>query len=212
MMLRPLVFECDGDRLSCSKQKRRAADDSRQRAPKPGRRAVFLDRDGTLVRDTGYLARPQDVELLPGAADALANLRSLGFLSIVVSNQSGVGRGYFTVDQLQAVHRRLIELLAEVRVTLDCAYYCPHDPDRECPCRKPRVASFAAAATRFGLSLEDCVVVGDKSNDIFAGRTIGAHVVMLGGSTHSSNLGTGGASAVHAEDWGDVVRAIGGLQ
>ncbi len=101
------------------------------------RPAVFLDRDGTLVEDVGYPRDPQQLRPLPGAVRALAELRRHGFALVVVSNQSGVGRGILTREQAGRVHQRLVEILAEQGVALDGAYYCYHAPDEGCACRKP---------------------------------------------------------------------------
>jgi heptosyltransferase-2 len=98
---------------------------------------VFLDRDGTLNIDTGYLKSPDDLTVLPGVGAALARLKQAGARLIVVTNQSGLGRGYFTSKDLEAIHHKLRLVLAEDGVTLDGVYFCPHHPDDRCNCRKP---------------------------------------------------------------------------
>ncbi len=100
---------------------------------------VFLDRDGTIIRDTEYLSRPDDVELLPGAADAIRALNDAAVPVVVVTNQSGIARGYLSVAEYEAVAKRLDELLAARGARIDATYYCPHHPDfgGNCDCRKP---------------------------------------------------------------------------
>ena len=100
------------------------------------RRALFCDRDGTMIRDTGYLRHPAEVEMLPGAARALADASSHGFAIVVVSNQSGVGRGLISHGEFEAVDRRFRAAFAEEGVALDGVYYCLHAPDAGCACRK----------------------------------------------------------------------------
>src|SRR4051812_7101588 len=117
-------------------------------------RAVFLDKDGTLVEDVPYNVEPSRIRLGPGAAAGLSQLHAAGFLLIVVSNQSGVARGMFSEDALTAVHERLKELLAEFGVSLSGFYYCPHHPQGtvaryavKCSCRKPEPGMIRAAAS-----------------------------------------------------------------
>ena len=107
--------------------------------------AVFLDRDGTLNRDTGYVRRPEDVKLLPGSGEAVRLLNETGFKVVLVTNQSGVARGLMTTEEVDDVNERLCELLADFDARIDGVYYCPHLPDgtmpqftRECDCRKPK--------------------------------------------------------------------------
>src|SRR5262245_51338279 len=101
------------------------------------RRAICLDRDGTVIEDAGYPRDPRRVRLLPGAGAALAELKRQGFLLIPISNQSGIGRGFLTQDEADQVHRQVVSALREFGVDLDAAYYCPHAPEERCRCRKP---------------------------------------------------------------------------
>jgi D-glycero-D-manno-heptose 1,7-bisphosphate phosphatase len=142
--------------------------------------AVFLDRDGTIVVDKHYLADPDGLELLPNALEGLRELRELGARLVVVTNQSGVGRGYFPADAVDPMHERLRELLAEGGVELDGIYVCPHAPSEGCDCRKPRTALFEQAAEELGLDLRASYVLGDKGADVEAGRRIGAKSVLVG--------------------------------
>jgi D-glycero-D-manno-heptose 1,7-bisphosphate phosphatase len=143
--------------------------------------AVFLDRDGTIVVDKHYLADPDGLELLPNAVDGLRELRELGAKLVVVTNQSGVGRGYFPAEAIEPMHERLRELLAEGGVELDGIYVCPHAPDDGCSCRKPGSALFERAADELDIELGESFVLGDKEADVEAGRRIGATPILIGG-------------------------------
>jgi histidinol-phosphate phosphatase family protein len=138
------------------------------------RPAVFFDRDGTLMRDVAYASRPEQVELLPGAADAVRRLHEAGFLVLLVTNQSGIGRGLFTPDDYQRVHARLVELLAEHGAALDGAYHCPHGPDEACECRKPGIALFECAAREHDVDLSRSWCIGDRWRDVAPAQTLGA--------------------------------------
>ncbi len=131
-------------------------------------KAVFLDRDGTLIEDCHYLSDPDKVRLLPYTAEGLRLLRDEGFLLLVVSNQSGIGRGYFSIEQMQAVNARMEELLDEQGITLDAVYFCPHTGKETppCNCRKPAVGMAKNAQWDFSLDLTRCYMVGDKLSDM----------------------------------------------
>lgn len=144
------------------------------------RRAVFLDRDGTLVEEVAYLHDPALVRLVPGAAAALRALAGAGFALAVVTNQAGVARGYYGEDAVERVHRRLRELLVAGGVALDGVWYCPHHPDgtvahltRPCRCRKPGPGMLEAAATELGLDLATSYLVGNDPSDVGAARAAG---------------------------------------
>ena len=129
--------------------------------------AVFLDRDGTINYDPGYLSDPGALKLFPGAASAIAHLNAEGIKTVVVSNQSGIGRGLFTESALAEVHGRLRDLLrAEVGATLDGIYYCPHHPDVGCQCRKPRQEMLIRASKDLHLNIGRSYMIGDKASDI----------------------------------------------
>ncbi|MGE4553448.1 MAG: D-glycero-alpha-D-manno-heptose-1,7-bisphosphate 7-phosphatase [Desulfovibrionaceae bacterium] len=145
----------------------------------PPRRFVLLDRDGTLMEDRHYLADPAGVALVPGAAAGLRALAAAGLGLVVVSNQSGVGRGYFTEADVAAVNGRLAELLAAEGVVMDGWYHCPHGPDEGCACRKPAPGLALAAARDLGFDPARGFVVGDKSADVDLARAIGAAGVLV---------------------------------
>lgn len=137
-------------------------------------RAALLDRDGTIIVERHYLSDPDQVELLPGAAEGLRTLRELGYALVVVTNQSGLSRGYFDWPRLDAIHARLRELLSLQGVQLDAIYVCSHLPDANCACRKPAPGLFEQAAADFGFGPASAIVIGDKACDVDLGRAVGA--------------------------------------
>ena len=152
-------------------------------------RAVFLDRDGTIIEDVGYIGERSRVRFLPGASQAIKSLNENGFGVIVVTNQSGVARGYFTEEMVQELNRYIREALAEQGAHIDMFYYCPHHIDgviaeyrRECYCRKPNPGMIEVAVGDFGINLEDSFVIGDKASDIEAGHRAGCRTVLLTGA------------------------------
>jgi len=147
-------------------------------AAKP-RAAVFADRDGTLVVEKGYLADPSDIELLPGVAAALRDLRAHGHPVVVVSNQSGVGRGLFPLGRVYEAMARLRRLLRAEAVELDAVYFCPHRPDGGCACRKPGTALLEQAAGNLRIGLTASVMVGDKRLDAATGQAVGGSGVLV---------------------------------
>ncbi|MFL5401331.1 MAG: D-glycero-alpha-D-manno-heptose-1,7-bisphosphate 7-phosphatase [Gemmatimonadales bacterium] len=147
-----------------------------------GRRAAFLDRDGTIIEDVGYLRDPADVRLLPGAASAIRLLNQNEVSAIVVTNQSGIARGLLTLDQYQASEHRLDELLALTGARLDAHYFCPHLPelDGPCDCRKPGSLLYRQAAERFGIDLARSWWVGDRVRDVLPAATSGGRGILVG--------------------------------
>jgi D-glycero-D-manno-heptose 1,7-bisphosphate phosphatase len=141
----------------------------------PLRAAVFLDRDGTLIVDRHYLADPDGVELLPGAGRAVARLNAAGFVTVLATNQSGIGRGYFTEQQYDAVHARLVQALAEHGARLDAEYHSPEfedgGPDAD---RKPGAGMFLRAAREHGVDLARSWWIGDRRRDVQAAGRFGA--------------------------------------
>ncbi len=145
-------------------------------------RAVFLDRDGTMARDVSYCSRPEDFELFPSTARAVKRFRELGFKVIVVTNQSGVGRGYFSEETLAEIHDKMKKSLAEEGAFVDGIYYCPHHPDDNCNCRKPRLGMIVRAAQDHDIDLGQSFVVGDLTFDIGLGKAAGTQTILVGGS------------------------------
>jgi D-glycero-D-manno-heptose 1,7-bisphosphate phosphatase len=139
-----------------------------------GNRFVFLDRDGTIIVEKHYLANPDEVELLPGAVDGLREMSSLGLGLIVVTNQSGVGLGYFNLDTVDAINRKLSVMLSAAGITLDGIYFCPHRPSDSCQCRKPLTGMIEEARKDLTFDPKKCFMIGDKPSDIEFGRNVGA--------------------------------------
>jgi histidinol-phosphate phosphatase family protein len=128
-------------------------------------KAVFLDRDGTIARDVHYCSRPEDFELLLGAAEGIRLLNEHGFKAVVVTNQSGIARGYFTEGMLAKIHDKMQKELAKHGAHVDAIYYCPHHPDANCNCRKPKPKMVLQAATDLDIDLSQSYVIGDNEMD-----------------------------------------------
>ena len=148
---------------------------------KPPRRAAFLDRDGTLIRDANFLRDPEDVVLLSGVPAALTRLAKAGYALVVITNQSGIARGLLTESDYDAVRRRLDALLAERGVTLTESYHCPHHPDitGDCECRKPGTLLHRRAAEEHGLELAQSVFIGDRWRDVAPAIAFGGHGILI---------------------------------
>jgi heptosyltransferase-2 len=151
--------------------------------PNRGLPAVFLDRDGTINRDTGYVSRPEQFELIPGVARAIGRLNRAKIPVVVVTNQSGIERGFYSRDDLEQIHRRLVALLAAEGAHVDAIYFCPHAPDRRfCRCRKPAAGMLLRAVEDFSaarIDLSRSYVVGDKELDLFLGKAAGGRSILV---------------------------------
>lgn len=152
----------------------------------PGRRAVFLDRDGTLNVEKNYLFRPEEFEFIPGAAQAVKRLKEAGFLVVVVTNQSGVARGYYGEADVERLHHHVQQLLAAFDTRIDAFYFCPHHPaggvDRyriDCDCRKGRPGMLLQAARDLRIDLARSYMIGDKAADIEAGEAAGCTPILV---------------------------------
>ena len=149
-------------------------------------RAVFLDRDSTINEELSYLAELARLRLIEGAAAAIARLNRAAFKVIVVSNQSGVARGYFAEDAVQHVHSALRERLERVHAQVDAFYYCPHHPTegiepykRDCHCRKPKPGMLERAARELQIDLNHSFIVGDRLSDLIAGHAVGCKPILV---------------------------------
>ncbi len=154
-------------------------------------KAIFLDRDDTLIEDPGYINNPNQVRLLDGVAESLTDLKNLGYKLIVVTNQSGVARGIITEEVLGEIHKRLEELLTEQGVSLDKIYYCPYHPDgsvrkyrRESKFRKPNPGMLLKASEEMDVDLEQSWCVGNSRRDIEAGKQAGCKTILLDSPSH----------------------------
>ncbi len=152
------------------------------------RRALFVDRDGTLDPDLHYLREAERLELFRGVGDALRLVHDHGELVVCVTNQSGVERGFYTVEDVGRIHARLNEFLVVEGTRVDAFYFCPHEPERGCSCRKPGVGLFEQAARELGLDLASCAMVGDRATDIEPGRKLGMLTALVRSRGHESEV------------------------
>lgn len=150
------------------------------------RPAAFIDRDGTLTEEVGYVNHPKRLQLLPRAAEAIKRLNAAGVAAVVVTNQAGVARGYFSPEVLQATNTALAEQLKQADAHLDGLYVCPHHPTEgeppfraQCECRKPKPGLLLRAAAELGLDLGVSTVIGDKASDLAPARAVGARSVLV---------------------------------
>ena len=176
-----------------------------------GPRAVFLDRDGTIIEDAGYLGDPAGVRLLPGAAEAIRQLNEHGLIVVVATNQSGIARGLLTLDQYRATEQRVDELLTLEGARLDAHYFCPHVPELSgpCDCRKPGSLLYRQAAERFGIDRPRSWWVGDRVRDLLPAETFGARgILVLTGAGESEASDERAEGLEKARDLADAVAVI----
>jgi D-glycero-D-manno-heptose 1,7-bisphosphate phosphatase len=158
-----------------------------------------LDRDGTINRYVGFLRKPDEFELLPGAAEAIRKINSSGYLAIVVTNQPVIARGEVTYEQLKEIHNKMETLLGYEGAYLDAIYFCPHHPHRgylgeipelkiDCDCRKPKPGLLNTAARDFNIDLNQSWIVGDGENDIQAGKNAGCKTALIGNSDYNQDI------------------------
>lgn len=144
------------------------------------KRWIFLDRDGTIIVEKNYLHDPDEVELLPGTAEGLLKLQKAGYKLVVLTNQSGIGRGYYREKDMNNVHERIKAILLSEGISIDGFFYCPHRPDENCSCRKPKTGLALLACEVLGFSLADVAcVIGDKKCDIDFARNLGVPSILV---------------------------------
>lgn len=171
------------------------------------RRFVLIDRDGTLNVEKHYLSDPDQLELIPGAGAALRALRQAGLGIAIITNQSGIARGYFDHARLDAIHDRLRALLAAEDAAVDGIYICPHGPDDECACRKPLPGMIDQAIAEFGFDPARAFVIGDKEVDVELGQGIGAETFLVR-TGHGAKYVAGTKAHHVVEDLPAAVRLI----
>ena len=171
-------------------------------------RAVFLDRDGTIVEDPGFLHEPEKVQLLPGAAEAIRRLNEAGYRVVIVTNQSGIARRRYTVADYEAVQERLGALLAAHGARFDGAYFCPHHPllSGPCECRKPGLKLFRDAQAAFDIDFSRSWWVGDRLSDVQPARLLGGEGILV--VTGEGNLHQGQARAIGVTVVADLAEAV----
>ncbi len=157
-------------------------------------KAIFLDRDGVINIDKAYVSKIEDFEFCEGVFEALRHFQSLGYLLIIVTNQSGIGRGYYSEEDFQTLTEWMREQLLHVKINIDAVYHCPHAPEANCVCRKPKSGMFEAAIRAFDIDVKASWMIGDKSSDIKAAQGMGIDNTILlsqvceGGSKYCVNL------------------------
>ncbi len=148
---------------------------------KPSIRAVFLDRDGTInINKPEYVHKVEDFEFVPGALSALKELSCTDYKIIIVTNQSGIGRGYFTEQDLKKLHQWLLGQFKKEKIRIDKIYYCPHAPDQGCHCRKPKTGMIEKAVRDFGMNLSKSWIIGDDEKDVVLGREVNLKTIFIG--------------------------------
>jgi D-glycero-D-manno-heptose 1,7-bisphosphate phosphatase len=155
----------------------------------PARQVVILDRDGTIVVDRHYLGDPSELQFAPGAEAGLRQLHAMGCRLVVITNQSGVGRGLLSLDQVERVNNGLREMVARIGAKLEAIYFCPHAPDAGCMCRKPESELLIQAGRELEFEPSSVVVVGDKESDVEFGRRVGAMSILVALRCDRSMLG-----------------------
>lgn len=177
------------------------------------RPAVFLDRDGTINVEKNYLYRVEDFEFIPGAPEAIKRLKDAGYLVIVVTNQSGVARGYFSLQDVAILHRHIEKELAKIDTSIDAFYICPHHPTegkgeylRDCNCRKGKPGMLHRAANDFGVDLSASFMVGDKEVDFLAGVRAGSKAILVSTGYGSQEAKKGSLAQIPLVE--DLSRAV----
>ena len=176
-----------------------------------GRRAVFLDRDGTLIEDAHYLADPARVRLVAGAATALRRLNDAAVLAIVITNQSGIARGRLSEEEYSAVQARVDELFAAAGAHIDATYHCPHHPDftGPCDCRKPGTLLHTQALSDWGIEPAHTTCVGDRWHDVLPARTLGGRGILVpSAETPSGEIELAERDAVVVRSLDDAVDIV----
>jgi len=179
-------------------------------------RAVFLDRDGTINQEKEYLYRIDEFEFIPGAPEAVRMLNAAGFLVVVVSNQSGVGRGYYTEDDVEHLHRHIDAELAVAGARVDAWFYCPHHPQGKgsyalaCRCRKPLPGMLREAAAQYDIDLAASVMIGDKLVDMEAGAAAGCRPILVRTGYGAEQESTLPAGVEVYDDLLAAARSLGG--
>ena len=188
---------------------------------KRARRAVFLDRDGTINRDTGHLYRTEDFEFLKNADKAVAKIKNKGYLAIVITNQAGIAKGFYAAEDVDRLHSYMdSQLFANCGVTADGYYYCPHHPDavvenlkKECSCRKPNGGLILKAVSDFSdigieIDLKNSFTVGNRASDIFAGKNAGTGQNILIGNDEPESADIASANYGSLYDFSQIIKQV----
>lgn len=178
-------------------------------------KAVFLDRDGTINKEVNNLRDIKDLRLLPGAADAIREIRRLGYLTIVVTNQPVIAKGWIDHDYLNDIHDELLKRLSRKGAGIDAIYYCPHHPDanlkkyrKRCKCRKPNSGMLENAMEDFNVDPKRSFMIGDSMRDVQAGHKAGVRTILLGTGYDDANNTHGGVSDFNARSLRGALKII----
>lgn len=167
--------------------------------------AIFLDRDGTIIHDLGYINNPENVTLIDGIVHSLRMFQSIGFLLIIISNQAGVGKGIITIEEFQNVHNKVVSILEKEDIILDSFRYCPHKKEDNCSCRKPSPEMILSTADEFDINLSSSFMIGDRLTDIECGKNAGCKTILLNNNFEDiSNIN----SDFIASDWKEIENYI----
>ena len=144
-------------------------------------KAIFLDRDGVINKEVGYLSSPDKFDFIEGTIEALKTLNQKGFLLIIITNQAGIARGYYSLENLSNIHKKMNDILQQNEIILDGIYYCPHHPDYtgSCDCRKPKPGMILKAKDKFNIDMKNSFMVGDTLNDIKTGLNANCKTVLV---------------------------------
>jgi len=142
-------------------------------------KAVFLDRDGTINKEVNYLSDPKDLELLPRVVEAIKILNEAKYKLVIITNQSAVARGFLTIEKLNEIHEKLLVLLSQEGAKIDAIYYCPHHPNEDCECRKPKPGLILKASKEHEINLSKSFMIGDKLIDIETGKNAGCITILV---------------------------------
>ncbi len=160
-------------------------------------RAVFIDRDGTIAKDVPYCSHPEDFKLLPTVGEGIKLLNNIGIKVVVITNQSGIARGYFTEETLQEIHKKMKSDLAFFEAHIDAIYYCPHHPDEHCQCRKPNIGMLKMAARDMEIDLSRSFFIGDRVLDMEAANKAKCKAILVPSEETEKNLLNGDCLSAH---------------
>ena len=178
--------------------------------PKIGekQKAVFLDRDGVINEDQGYVSEPEKFKLLPGVLEGIKQMQDAGYKIIVVTNQTGIGMGYYTKEDFFKVNLEMFKQVSQAGIRIDKIYFCPHSLSEDCECRKPKPGLLKRAEQELHLSLADSWMVGDKAADILAGKSAGCRTILVSTGHGEKEKGIG-EEDFYAADLEEAARIIG---
>ncbi len=166
-------------------------------------RAIFLDRDGIINVDHGYVSKIEDFEFNKGIFETLLFLQAQGFLLIIVTNQSGIGRGYYTQEDYMRLTSHMVESLMKEGVKIDAVFHCPHTPEDRCKCRKPQTGMLKAAKKQFDIDMKNSWMIGDKESDMLVGKNAGVENRIF-----VSEIGTSNEGSFHVKNVKDIMKIV----